>query len=140
MFALRAHRWYNKRTYEYYAQECPAPAPRHRAVKNKRRTLIYENDPADCNRRHHCFAAGGLAPAITSQELLSCVPELAEFCRIDAIQLYNLDSTNMGPEQWQGIAAAVQENYDRYDGFVITHGTDTMGYTAAALKAPSRWC
>ena len=57
-------------------------------------------------------AAGGLAPAITSQELLSCVPELAEFCRIDAIQLYNLDSTNMGPEQWQGIAAAVQENYD----------------------------
>ena len=60
-------------------------------------------------------AAGGLAPAITSQELLSCVPELAEFCRIDAIQLYNLDSTNMGPEQWQGIAAAVQENYDRYD-------------------------
>ena len=79
-------------------------------------------------------AAGGLAPAITSQELLSCVPELAEFCRIDAIQLYNLDSTNMGPEQWQGIAAAVQENYDRYDGFVITHGTDTMGYTAAALS------
>ena len=63
-----------------------------------------------------------------------CVPELAEFCRIDAIQLYNLDSTNMGPEQWQGIAAAVQENYDRYDGFVITHGTDTMGYTAAALS------
>ena len=83
-------------------------------------------------------AAGGLAPAITSQELLSCVPELAEFCRIDAIQLYNLDSTNMGPEQWQGIAAAVQENYDRYDGFVITHGTDTMGYTAAALSAFSR--
>ena len=79
-------------------------------------------------------AAGGLAPAITSQELLSCVPELAEFCRIDTIQLYNLDSTNMGPEQWQGIAAAVQENYDRYDGFVTTHGTDTMGYTAAALS------
>lgn len=106
-------------------------------MKNKRRTLIYENDPADCNRRHHCFApngGGGLAPAITSQELLSCVPELAEFCRIDAIQLYNLDSTNMGPEQWPGLAAAVQENYDRYDGFVITHGTDTMGYTAAALS------
>ena len=48
-------------------------------------------------------AAGGLAPAITSQELLSCVPELAEFCRIDAIQLYNLDSTNMGPEQCRAL-------------------------------------
>ena len=81
-------------------------------------------------------AAGGLAPAITSQELLSCVPELAEFCRIDTIQLYNLDSTNMGPEQWQGIAAAVQENYDRYDGFVITHGTDTIRMPATTCGAP----
>ena len=67
-------------------------------------------------------AAGGLAPAITSQELLSCVPELAEFCRIDAIQLYNLDSTNMGPEQWQGIAAAVQEN----EGLLVQPYTLTL--------------
>ena len=67
-------------------------------------------------------AAGGLAPAITSQELLSCVPELAEFCRIDTIQLYNLDSTNMGPEQWQGIAAAVQEN----EGLLVQPYTLTL--------------
>ena len=83
-------------------------------------------------------AAGGLAPAITSQELLSCVPELAEFCRIDAIQLYNLDSTNMGPEQWQGIAAAVQENYDRYDGFPASSARSiTIGLSA--IKIPG-WC
>ena len=40
-------------------------------------------------------AAGALAPALTSAELLACVPELADVCRIDAVQLYNLDSTTL---------------------------------------------
>lgn len=79
-------------------------------------------------------AAGGLAPMITSDELLACVPELAGGCHIDAVQLFNLDSTSVGPEQWAQIAAEVRRNYDKYDGFVITHGTDTMAYTAAALS------
>lgn len=79
-------------------------------------------------------AAGGLAPMITSDELLACVPELAGVCHIDAVQLFNLDSTSVGPEQWAQIAAEVRRHYDDYDGFVITHGTDTMAYTAAALS------
>lgn len=79
-------------------------------------------------------AAGGLAPMITSDELLACVPELAGVCDIDAVQLFNLDSTSVGPEQWARIAAEVRRRYDDYDGFVITHGTDTMAYTAAALS------
>lgn len=79
-------------------------------------------------------AAGGLAPMITSDELLACVPELAGVCDIDAVQLFNLDSTSVGPEQWTRIAAEVRRRYDDYDGFVITHGTDTMAYTAAALS------
>ena len=79
-------------------------------------------------------AAGGLAPMITSDELLACVPELAGVCHIDAVQLFNLDSTSVGPEQWTQIAAEVRRRYDDYDGFVITHGTDTMAYTAAALS------
>ena len=78
-------------------------------------------------------AAGGLAPAITSEELLSFVPELAKLCEIDAVQLFSLDSTNVGPEQWQQLVHAIRQNYDAYDGFVIAHGTDTMAYTAAAL-------
>ena len=79
-------------------------------------------------------AAGGLAPAITSEELLACVPELADLCAIDAVQLFNLDSTNIGPAQWQKIVRSIRENYAAYDGFVIAHGTDTMAYTAAALS------
>lgn len=48
--------------------------------------------------------------------------------------LMNIDSTNMQPEYWVEIAEAVKANYDAYDGFVITHGTDTMAYTSAALS------
>ena len=79
-------------------------------------------------------AAGGLAPAITSEELLACVPELADLCEVSAVQVFNLDSTNVGPAQWQIIVRYIKENYDACDGFVIAHGTDTMAYTAAALS------
>lgn len=76
----------------------------------------------------------GLIPQLTSQELLSCIPEIAHLCQVDAIQLFNLDSTNLNPAHWISIAQAIQKQYDSYDGFVVTHGTDTMAYTAAALN------
>ena len=55
-------------------------------------------------------------------------------CDVECIQLLNLDSTNMRPEHWLDMVRCIRENYDRYDGFVITHGTDTMAYTAAGLS------
>ena len=76
----------------------------------------------------------GLKPLISSEELLSYVPAAKEFCRADALQLMNLDSTNIQPKHWLAMAKAVEEHYDQYDGFVICHGTDTMAYTAAALS------
>ena len=76
----------------------------------------------------------GLSPAITSEEILSRVPAVGDLCKVEAVQLMNLDSTNVGPEDWLKIAGAVRERYDDFDGFVITHGTDTMAYTAAALS------
>ena len=76
----------------------------------------------------------GLAPQLKSDDLTALVPELATVCNIDAIQLMNLDSTNVSAPQWLEMAACIRENYDDYDGFVITHGTDTMAYTAAAMS------
>lgn len=76
----------------------------------------------------------GLKPLITSDELLSYVPDACSFCKADTLQLLNIDSTNMQPKHWLMIAAAIRERYSRYDGFVICHGTDTMAYTAAALS------
>ena len=77
---------------------------------------------------------GGLAPQLCAKDILSCVPALRDLCHIDALQLLSIDSTNMTPDNWLAIAACVKDNYFRYDGFVITHGTDTMAYTASALS------
>ncbi len=76
----------------------------------------------------------GLAPALTTRELLGLVPVAAARCDITALQLFSLDSTNITPVHWQGIVRTIRENYGDYDGFVITHGTDTLAYTAAALS------
>ena len=75
----------------------------------------------------------GLVPSMASEQLLSHVPEVRNICSVSTVQLYNLDSTNMKPEYWLNIANYIASVYDNYDGFVITHGTDTMAYAAAML-------
>ena len=76
----------------------------------------------------------GLKPVITPDEILSYVPDSQSYCEIHSIQLMNIDSTNIQPCHWLAIEKAIEEHYGQYDGFVITHGTDTMAYTAAALS------
>ena len=76
----------------------------------------------------------GLTPELNTRQLLDFIPDLGTLCRLDCLQLYNLDSTNICPENWLGVVDTLRKNYDAYDGFVISHGTDTMAYTAAALS------
>ena len=76
----------------------------------------------------------GLVPELNSEQLLKFIPDIEKICEIDCIQKYSLDSTNIRPKHWLGVAETIKENYDKYDGFVICHGTDTMAYTAAALS------
>lgn len=45
-----------------------------------------------------------------------------------------IDSSNVAPSNWVTLAELIRDNYDRYDGFVVLHGTDTMSYTASALS------
>ena len=45
-----------------------------------------------------------------------------------------IDSSNVSPRNWLDLAAIIRDNYARYDGFVVLHGTDTMSYTASALS------
>lgn len=85
-------------------------------------------------------SADGLVPALDGPVLIRLVPELEEVCTIEAKQILNLDSSNLSPEHWQMLAEAIAANYAYYDGFVITHGTDTMAYTAAALSQMLRNC
>jgi L-asparaginase len=45
-----------------------------------------------------------------------------------------IDSSNVTPERWRELAHIIADNYDKYNGFVVLHGTDTMSYTASALS------
>ncbi len=61
-----------------------------------------------------------------------CRPEMPHFTVHEYAPL--IDSSDMTPADWQNIADDIKANYDKYDGFVILHGTDTMAYTASALS------
>ncbi|MFB7157781.1 MULTISPECIES: asparaginase [unclassified Lysinibacillus] len=76
----------------------------------------------------------GLTPVLSVEELLHFLPEAFDNIKIDGKILMNIDSTNLQPEHWVKIAESVYKNYDEYDGFVITHGTDTLAYTSSALS------
>ncbi len=78
--------------------------------------------------------SAGLIPEIAAEGLLKCVPEVFEICTPSAIQIYNIDSTNVTPAHWVRLATAIRDHYDEYDGFVVCHGTDTMSYTAAMIS------
>lgn len=76
----------------------------------------------------------GLSPELTSKQLLRYIPGISDICRVDCVQVFSLDSTNIQPSHWVRIVDTIRENYGSYDGFVISHGTDTMAYTAAAIS------
>ena len=76
----------------------------------------------------------GLAPSIPLSELLRYLDGLTARYRITTRELLNLDSSNIQADEWILIARAVYDALNDYDGIVITHGTDTMAYTAAMLS------
>ena len=53
---------------------------------------------------------------------------IMDFCQVKILSLLNVDSTNIQPEHWQMIVQAIEDCFDCYDGFVITHGTDSHGF------------
>ena len=66
----------------------------------------------------------GLTPSLTSDELLSYVPEIREYCIPSSLQTMNIDSTNICADDWLVLEDVIEKNYEKYDGFVICHGYD----------------
>ena len=64
------------------------------------------------------------------------VPELSRLrFNIDSIEFeHPIDSSDAGPDDWKRIVKMIEDNYDKYDGFVVLHGTDTMSYSASILS------
>jgi glutamyl-tRNA(Gln) amidotransferase subunit D len=81
------------------------------------------------------YRTGAVKPALDAEDLYSVVPELAELADVRAKVVSSTFSENIGPQDWSTLAGSVAEQIkDGADGVVIAHGTDTLGYTAAALS------
>lgn len=81
------------------------------------------------------YKTGAVSPALTAADLYQSVPELGGMASIRTEILLSLLSENIEPANWSSMAKAVASHIkDGAQGIVITHGTDTMGYTAAALS------
>ena len=76
----------------------------------------------------------GLAPGMRAEDLLAACPKLYDLADIRAQDVFSLDSSNIQPEEWQQLSQAILEAAPSCEGIVITHGTDTMAYTASALS------
>jgi L-asparaginase len=75
-----------------------------------------------------------LSPDGFARSLTDAVPELAELATLTTRIICNLDSSDVGPDEWTALADEVARAREEHDGIVIIHGTDTMAYTAAALS------
>jgi L-asparaginase len=78
---------------------------------------------------------GSLAP-VNFDQLSHEIPQLLKFgYEISSISFEPaLDSSNITPESWEKLGEIIWENYSKFDGFVVLHGTDTMSYSASALS------
>ena len=64
--------------------------------------------------------------------LLNLEPRIGEIADVIIEYITDIDSTNATPELWDTLIKKISDNYGNYDGFVVTHGTNTMGYTSSA--------
>ncbi len=81
------------------------------------------------------YRTGAVHPALSAEDLVATVPEMGDLCHVDAKVLFSIFSENMRCEHWRRMAEAVADSLNSGDeGCIIPHGTDTLGYTSAALS------
>ena len=76
----------------------------------------------------------GLVPGLSGQDILAYISDITDLYQVDFLELFQLDSANIQPENWQKLAETIYEKHRDYDGIVIFHGTDTMAYTSSVLS------
>ncbi|WP_292373241.1 Glu-tRNA(Gln) amidotransferase subunit GatD [Methanosarcina sp. UBA411] len=81
------------------------------------------------------YRTGAVTSQFTADDILTAIPELREIADFKGRVISSILSENMDSESWQNLARAVVEEIEAgVDGIIVTHGTDTMMYTAAALS------
>lgn len=81
------------------------------------------------------FTSGALK-AFNFDKLIKHIPEINHLdCTIDSVSFENpIDSSDVTIDDWIFLAEIIEENYHKFDGFVVLHGSDTMSYTSSALS------
>ena len=80
------------------------------------------------------YETGAVNTSITPEDLIASVPELAAIANIRAEIVFQMFSEDLEPNHWMLLAKKIAQDYERYDGIIVTHGTDTIHYTSAALS------
>ncbi|MDI6811896.1 MAG: Glu-tRNA(Gln) amidotransferase subunit GatD, partial [archaeon] len=81
------------------------------------------------------YRTGAVSPQFSTEDILEAIPELGTIANIKGKVVYSILSENMRAEYWKKLAAEIyNEIKNGAEGIIVTHGTDTMGYTAAALS------
>jgi glutamyl-tRNA(Gln) amidotransferase subunit D len=81
------------------------------------------------------YRTGGVYASFSPEDIAMQIPELKEIANIKAEEIMSVMSEDMTPERWKLIARKVAKDANAgYKGIIVTHGTDTMHYTAAALS------
>ncbi|MCL2642105.1 MAG: Glu-tRNA(Gln) amidotransferase subunit GatD [Candidatus Bathyarchaeota archaeon] len=81
------------------------------------------------------YRTSAVRSVMSANDLYSVVPELSEIARVDTEMVFSMYSENIAPKNWTELACKVAECIKQgVDGVVVAHGTDTMGYTSAALS------
>jgi len=109
----------------------PPPPPRQKP--NMPRVTIISTGGTIASRVD--YRTGAVRPAISASDLYSIVPELSDIAVIKTEILFSVFSEDLTPKHWSELAKTIAKHISKEaQGVVVTHGTDTMGYTAAALS------
>lgn len=94
--------------------------------------IIYTGGTIGMVKNHE---TGSLQP-FNFENIYEQMPVLKHFhFHFDSVSMEPLiDSSNIHPSNWITLCRIIEKNYEKYDGFVVLHGTDTMAYTASALS------
>ncbi|MEZ0290717.1 MAG: Glu-tRNA(Gln) amidotransferase subunit GatD, partial [Sulfolobales archaeon] len=80
------------------------------------------------------YTTGAVRPSATIEELIKTIPEAAEIAYLESETVFNILSENMRPEYWEVVIEKIYESMKKsYNGIIVTHGTDTMSFTASAV-------
>jgi len=111
----------------------PVPLVEELSVARDRRVAVLGTGGTIASRID--YETGAVKPQLDADELALSIPEAFRYASLDVEEILSIFSENMKPRHWELIAEKAYEKIkEGYDGVVIAHGTDTMGYTAAALS------